>query len=105
MTDEYIICYDIASPRRLARIHRCLRRKACPLQYSVFLFTGSERELQRCLARLHELMDPAHDDIRVYPLPARGLRICMGKATMPEGVHWSGLPAPWSAQFGPPVPS
>jgi len=39
---EYIICYDITCPRRLGKIHRLLKQSALPLQYSVFLFNGTE---------------------------------------------------------------
>lgn len=92
---ETIICYDICCPRRLGRIHRYLKRVACPLQYSVFLFTGTAPQLERCLARLSQIMDPREDDLRAYPLPERGYRMCFGKATLPEGIHWSGLPQPW----------
>jgi len=92
---DWIICYDIACPRRLGRIHRCLKRVASPLQYSVFLFSGTEPQLQRCLATLEQLMDPRHDDIRAYPLPQRGLRWCLGRPALPAGIQWSGLPEPW----------
>ena len=61
---ETIICYDITCPRRLARIHRLLKKQALPLQYSVFLFTGTALQLDRCLAQLERLMDKRHDDIR-----------------------------------------
>lgn len=96
---DYIICYDITCPRRLVRIHRYLKGRACALQYSVFLFTGSSGQLECCLEHLQRLMDPRSDDIRAYPLPERGLRLCLGRATLPEGIHWSGLPAAW--QRGP----
>ena len=66
---EYIICYDITNPRRLGRIHRTLKQYAVPLQYSVFLFTGSAAQLAQCLARLQAIMDEHSDDIRAYPLP------------------------------------
>ncbi|MDD2845484.1 MAG: CRISPR-associated endonuclease Cas2 [Rhodoferax sp.] len=92
---EYIICYDIADPRRLGRIHRVLKKQATPVQYSVFLFRGSDEQLQRCLDRLQHLMDPRADDIRAYPLPQRGLRLTLGPSTLPEGIFWSGLPADW----------
>ena len=92
---EYIICYDICCPRRLGRIHRLLKRLATPLQYSVFLFTGTPQQLEQCLQQLQTLMDPCHDDIRAYPLPQRGYRLALGKRTLPEGIHLTGLPTPW----------
>ena len=92
---NYIICYDITCPRRLGRIHRTLKRLASPLQYSVFLFTGTPLQLDRCLAQLEKIMDPQHDDIRAYAIPHRGYRLCLGKTTLPEGIHWSGLPQTW----------
>ena len=55
---EYIICYDITNPRRLGRIHRTLKQYAVPLQYSVFLFTGSAAQLAQCLARLQAMVPP-----------------------------------------------
>ena len=97
---EYLICYDISCPRRLVRIHRYLKRVAYPLQYSVFLFTGTAPQLERCLARLSHLMDARADDIRAYPLPERGYRMCFGKAPLPEGIHWAGLPEPWHSAPG-----
>ena len=65
------------------------------LQYSVFLFSGTPEQLDRCLAQLERLMDKSEDDVRAYPLPERGLRWCQGKPLLPEGIFWSGLPAAW----------
>ena len=92
---DYIICYDIANPRRLGRIHRALKKQALAVQYSVFLFSGTEVQLQRCLAQLQALMDERYDDIRAYPLPARGLRWCLGQPVLPEGIYWGGLAPSW----------
>ncbi|GAB1384638.1 hypothetical protein MASR1M50_29590 [Burkholderiales bacterium] len=86
---DHIICYDIADPRRLGKIHRAIKKQAMPLQYSVFLFCGSDEKLQRCLDELHQLMDPRHDDIRAYPLPQRGLRLVLGPSALPEGIYWA----------------
>ena len=55
---EFVICYDIAQPRRLARLHRYLKKWAAPIQYSVFLMTGDERQLARCLAGAEEIIHP-----------------------------------------------
>lgn len=92
---DYIICYDIANPRRLGRIHRVLKKQALAVQYSVFLFSGTEAQLQRCLEQLQALMDERHDDIRAYPLPRRGLRLVLGASPLPEGIVLGSLPTNW----------
>lgn len=89
----YVIGYDIASPRRLARIHRAMLRHACPIEYSVFLLVGTEHTREACLAEMQQLMDGEEDDVRCYGLPARGLQVRLGRATLPEGVQWTGLPS------------
>lgn len=94
---DYIICYDIANPRRLGRIHRALKKQALAVQYSVFLFSGTETQLQHCLAKLEALMDQHQDDIRAYPLPQHGLRLVLGPSTLPEGIVLSSLPADWQS--------
>lgn len=92
---DYVICYDISHPKRLARVFRSLRKCAMPLQYSVFLFTGDERQLARVMDKLVPLIDQKEDDLRAYPLPKRGFKARLGKAALPEGIQWSGLPAAW----------
>lgn len=92
---EFVICYDIAHPKRLSRVFRFLRKCALPLQYSVFLFDGDERQFARLLERLLPLIDPDEDDLRAYPLPKRGFKARLGRATLPEGIQWSGLPSAW----------
>ncbi len=91
---QYIICYDIRHPRRLGRIHRFMRKFATALQYSVFLFTGTARQLQQHMAELESLMDKREDDIRSYPIPEHGVRLCLGQGILPMGIHWSSLPVP-----------
>lgn len=89
----FVIGYDIASPRRLGRVHREMLKHACPLEYSVFLLVGTERAKDACLAGMARLMDKDEDDVRCYPLPSRGLQARIGRATLPEGIQWTGLPA------------
>ena len=38
---HYLIVYNIASPKRLQKIHKHLTENAIPLQNSTFLFTAS----------------------------------------------------------------
>lgn len=87
---SYLICYDICQPRRLARLHRYLRRHALPLQYSVFLFVGEERALKKYLIEMKKLINEKEDDLRCYPLPRRGSRDHLGLPAMPEGIFWGG---------------
>ncbi len=91
--NKYLIGYDIANPKRLCRIHRAMKTHATPIQYSIFLLEGSERALQYCLDEILPLMNPTEDDIRCYPLPQRGHQFRIGKAVLPEGIFWTGLPA------------
>ena len=93
----HIIAYDIANPKRLGRVHRFLKKQAVPLQYSVFLFTGTEQQLAHCLAELATLMNEHHDDIRAYPLPRRGLRLVLGPGPLPAGVVLGDVPPQWQA--------
>jgi CRISPR-associated protein Cas2 len=92
---EYIICYDITSPRRLRRMHRFLKKHAVALQYSVFFFTGDDRQLDRLLAMAQTHIDPKTDDLRAYPLATRGLKARLGKPALPEGILFGGLPVAW----------
>ena len=92
---DYIICYDITNRRRLGRVHSLLKKHAVPVQYSLFLFTGTDAQLQQCLDLLQAIMDQHTDDIRAYPLPERGYRVSLGQATLPEGIHMGNLSAPW----------
>ncbi|WP_292975829.1 CRISPR-associated endonuclease Cas2 [Nitrosomonas sp.] len=92
---DFVICYDISHPRRLARLYRYLLKHAVPLQYSVFLFNGDDRQLECCMQKAIELIDEKEDDLRVYPLPSRGLKARIGQPALPEGIQWSGLPTTW----------
>lgn len=90
-----VIAYDIRDPKRLRRVHRAAQRLATPFQYSVFIADWPEGcDLAERLAPLAALIDPRVDDLRAYPLPARGLICRLGRATLPAGIHFTGLPAP-----------
>lgn len=82
----FVIAYDIADPRRLARVHRFLVREAFPVQYSVFLGTFSPRGLNAVLEGLAAIIHPREDDVRAYPLPSRPQIESLGRPVLPDGV-------------------
>ncbi len=95
MTSEqaFVIGYDISNPRRLLRVHREMCRHASPLEYSIFLLVGSNAAKDRCLEEIEALIEPQDDDVRCYALPVRGFQGRIGRASLPEGILWTGLPA------------
>ena len=90
---KWLIGYDITDSKRLQRAHRILIKYATPIEYSIFLLSGSDRDRQKCLDELTAIIDPSSDDLRCYPLPERGLQLRIGKPTLPAGIYWSELPS------------
>lgn len=90
----WLIGYDIADPKRLQRVYREMLHHAMPLEYSIFLLTGSETQKKQCLTAIQKLIAPKEDDVRCYPIPQRGHQERIGQPTLPQGIQWTGLPAP-----------
>ncbi len=90
-----LIAYDICDPRRLARVHRALTRFAVAIQYSVFIAQGDWRRIQPQLDEVVEFLNLDEDDLRAYLLPKHGLALRLGRATLPEGITYTGLPSGW----------
>ena len=88
----YIVGYDISDPGRLQRVHRAMLRFAAPIEYSIFLLDGNEKEMQTCMNTVLLLMDKHVDDVRCYPLPVRGLQTRLGRVCLPLGIIWTGMP-------------
>lgn len=90
LQQKWLIAYDIADAKRLQRAHRYLTSQALPLQNSVFLFRGSRNEAENCFNRLKQILNRHEDDLRIYPLPANGKIISLGRTALPEGLLLSG---------------
>lgn len=83
---NWLIAYDIADPRRLGKVHRYLKSQAIPVQYSVFVFQGSQLALQRVLNGVAQRIAADQDDVRAYYLPDRCQVRTLGSQHLPEGV-------------------
>jgi CRISPR-associated protein Cas2 len=66
----YLVAYDIRAPHRLVRVHRALTRLGHALQYSVFAADLAPNEKADAIKALYAVVDPAIDDVRIYPVPA-----------------------------------
>ena len=87
----WLVAYDIADHRRLARVHRCLTKELVAVQYSVFMGELSDRRLAQIERRLLRLIDPTEDDVRFYVLTRASSVEAIGLGRLPEGVM---LPGP-----------
>ncbi|WP_052501717.1 CRISPR-associated endonuclease Cas2 [Thiomicrospira microaerophila] len=64
----HVLAYDIRHVRRLAKIHRIVKKVGLPFQKSVFLIHASEKRLQKILSLIEKYMDVNEDDVRTYPV-------------------------------------
>ncbi|HOP86226.1 MAG TPA: CRISPR-associated endonuclease Cas2 [Syntrophorhabdaceae bacterium] len=69
MKSNYLVCYDIADERRLARVYKYLKEKGVHIQYSVFHCQLTWQELKQLKLDLNDIINESEDDIRIYPLP------------------------------------
>jgi CRISPR-associated protein Cas2 len=82
----YLICYDIAEPRRLQRVHHVLGANALAVQYSVFLFWGSRVSLGQLMEKVVSRIDGREDDVRVYRVPERCYAVTLGAEPISPGL-------------------
>ena len=82
----WLVCYDIAEPRRLARVWRAVREFGVPLQYSVFWARLDGIGLGEALGAIATRIDPRADDVRLYPLPENVQITGLGRDVVPIGV-------------------
>ncbi len=82
----WLVTYDIASPRRLRRVHAFLKQHGIPVQYSVFLVHLDHAQLDALLEGLSERIHPRADDVRAYRLPKELWYKSLGAPSLPRGV-------------------
>lgn len=82
----WLVCYDIADPRRLARVWRAVCEFGVPMQYSVFWARLGGNELNEALRAVARRIDPRADDVRFYPLPENVQITGLGRNVLPPGI-------------------
>ncbi len=74
MRSRHLVCYDIASPRRLRRVAKLMLGYGERVQKSVFECELSSKERAELEARARELLNAGEDSLRFYHLCPRCLR-------------------------------
>jgi len=88
MKSNYLVCYDIANPKRLNRVCRLMKGMGLHIQYSVFLSKLTWHELKELKDMIRLLIKKEEDDVRIYPLPAEIKVTVMGCGDrIPDGVE------------------
>jgi CRISPR-associated protein Cas2 len=83
---ERLLCYDIADPSRLRRVHQLLMRQGLIIQKSVFRLNITEPLFDQLVLSLQDRIDDRHDDVRVYQVHRKARRHILGRSAYPEGV-------------------
>lgn len=71
MRRSYLLCYDIADPKRLRRIHRVAKSYGEAWQYSVFYCVLSSIDRVRLEQDLAAIMNHADDQVLIIDLGQR----------------------------------
>ncbi len=85
-TAHWLVTYDIADPRRLAHVFKCIKKTGVPVQYSVFSVDANAAQIRKLMAQLAALINQKEDDIRAYRLPESGWRVTLGATILPDDV-------------------
>ena len=83
---HFLICYDIANPKRLGRVHRRAVRHAAFVQYSIYYLVGSKSDLDAMLDEIQKVIDDDQDDVRAYAVQPLSEAIKVGVCWLPEDI-------------------
>lgn len=88
MRNSFLVCYDIANEKRLAKVGKAMRGFGDHLQYSIWECQFTPTDLARCRHRLSEIINHRDDQVLFVdlgPVEGRGERVitALGKAYTP----------------------
>ena len=77
---DFIVGYDVASPKRLQKLARLLEKVAIRIQYSLFLYTDvSKEDVTKLVNEVLAIIDEKEDDVRIYQIDtSRSLHLMNG---------------------------
>jgi CRISPR-associated protein Cas2 len=85
---NFLIAYDIADPKRLREVAKHLESVGRRVQKSVFIYTGSRRDLEAIIGTAIQFIEPSLDRIQAWPIrtSTKACRIDAGNALPETGV-------------------
>jgi len=84
---HFLICYDIANPKRLGKVHRRAVAHASFVQYSIYYLQGDQKMLDAMLADIKAVIDETQDDVRAYSIEPLKEAIQLGQSCIPDGIY------------------
>jgi len=92
----WLIAYDVRHPKRWRRLYERLCSVGLRLQYSVFLLSLQDAEIEQLVEDIRTIIVASEDDVRLYHLPA-GTEVWYGQPPSAEGVtlFLAGLESFW----------
>lgn len=83
---RWLVTYDIADPKRLARLFKFLKKQGVPLQYSVFMVEASAVKMSSLVLQMKAMVDGKADDVRAYRLPENLWQVTLGASILPDDI-------------------
>ena len=77
---EFLIAYDIADTKRVAKLGRFLSKIGIRIEYSVFYVKASKEEMIEIAMKINDIIEPEMDDVRIYEIEDYG--IALGNADL-----------------------
>lgn len=66
---NFLICYDIADPKRLVKIAKNLEKVSIRIQKSVFYYVeATARDIEEIIMIVEQIINRDEDDVRVYKI-------------------------------------
>ena len=76
MQNDYIICYDIANNKRLAKLARFLEKKAIRIQFSIFFLPDCNKDkIYDISQQIVDIINSKEDDVRIYKIKNYGINL------------------------------
>ena len=77
---EFLIAYDIADKKRVAKIGRFLSKIGIRIEYSIFYIKATKEEMVEIAMKINDIIEPEMDDVRIYKIEDYG--IALGNADL-----------------------